>query len=98
MTLSSATLLLPNCPNPFNSSTAIRLALPADKAVELDVINLAGQRVATLVNGVREAAMHSVSWDGRDDDGRELASGVYLSRLRTGAGQPVATRKLVLLR
>jgi len=87
-----------NYPNPFNSDTVIRFALPTSADVELAIFNLAGQQVATLVEGVREAGTYTVRWDGRDDDGRELASGVYLYRLKAGNGQQVETRKLVLIR
>jgi len=90
--------LAQNYPNPFNSDTVMRFALPTGTDVELTVTNLAGQRVATLVRGVREAGTYTVRWDGQGDDGRELASGVYLYRLRTGGRQQVETRKLLLLR
>jgi len=85
-----------NYPNPFNSETVIRFALPEREEVELAVRNLAGQRVATLVEGMREAGPYTVRWDGRDEDGRALASGAYLYQLR--AGSRVETRKLLLLR
>ena len=65
--------------------------------VELAVYNLAGQRVASLVEGHRAAGSYKVNWDGRDAAGRELASGMYLYRLRSSAGQ-MATRKFLLLR
>ena len=86
-----------NYPNPFNSGTVIRYALPIGGDVELTIFNLTGQRVAKLVEGVREAGTYTLHWDGRDDDGRQLASGVYLYRLRAGK-QRVETRKLLLLR
>ena len=86
-----------NYPNPFNPRTAIHYELPTQGHVSLVVYNLVGQQVATLVEGVREAGRYTVRWDGRDDEGRKLASDVYLYRLQLGAGQ-VETRKLVLLR
>lgn len=94
--LPTGPVLTQNWPNPFNSSTAIRFALPVKGAVALTVYNLAGQLVATLVEDVREAGIYTVGWDGQDDQGFELASGVYLYRLRVG--QQVETRKLLLLR
>jgi len=87
-----------NYPNPFNIATTIRFALPSRSDVELAIFNLAGQQVATLVEGVREAGTYTVRWDGRDDSGRELASGVYLYRLQTSDGRQMETRKLLLLR
>jgi len=97
MGLPSTFALEQNYPNPFNSATAIRFALPTSADVDLAVFNLAGQKVATLMQGGREAGRYKVRWDGGDDDGRALASGVYLYRLKRGNGQQ-QTRKLLLLR
>ena len=88
--------LAQNFPNPFNSQTVIRFALPTRGQVTLILYNLAGQKVATLVQGVREVGAYTLSWDGRDDQGKDLASGVYLCRLQAGA--QIQTRKLVLVR
>jgi len=85
-----------NYPNPFNSATVIRFALPATVDMKLAIFNLAGQPIATLADGTRAAGTYILHWDGRDDDGRVLASGVYLYRLQTG--QQVETRKLLLIR
>ena len=86
-----------NYPNPFNSGTVIRFSLPSDADVTLSLYNLAGQQVATLVEGRWAAGIYTVRWDGSDDQRRELASGVYLYRLQAGGGQ-VETRKLLLVR
>ncbi|NKB65855.1 MAG: T9SS type A sorting domain-containing protein [Candidatus Latescibacteria bacterium] len=88
--------LAQNYPNPFNSGTTIRFSLPTAAPVELELFNLAGQKVATLAQGLRPAGSYTLGWDGRDEEGRELASGLYLYRLQ--AGQRVETRKLLLLR
>ena len=64
--------------------------------MELAVYNLAGQRVMNLVQGPRNAGSYTLRWDGRDDAGRELASGMYLYRLQ--AGEQLVTRKMVLVR
>jgi len=85
-----------NYPNPFNPATTIRFDLPRSQEIELTLYNLAGQKVATLAQGLREAGTYTLQWDGRDDDGRDLASGIYLYRLQ--AGSQVETRKLLLLR
>jgi len=95
--LPQAFTLQQNYPNPFNSDTAIGFALPTAAEAELALFNLAGQRVATLAQGRRQAGAHTVRWDGRDDHGHALASGVYLYRLQVGQRQ-VETRKLLLLR
>ena len=98
VTLPQAFILDQNYPNPFNSATVIRFSLPTAADVDLAIFNLAGQRVATLADGVRAAGSYTLRWDGRDDDGRALASGVYLYRLRTGDEQQVETRKLLLMK
>jgi len=91
-------LLDQNFPNPFNSHTIIRFELPKRTDIELAVFNLTGQRVTTLAEGERRAGTYTVHWDGRGDDGRDLASGVYLYRLRTDRETLIETRKLLLLR
>ncbi|SVD43743.1 uncharacterized protein METZ01_LOCUS396597, partial [marine metagenome] len=83
-------------PNPFNPETTIRFDLPSSADVDLSLYNLAGQQVATLASGLREAGSYNLVWDGRDDAGRDLASGMYFYRLI--AGDRVETRKLMLLR
>ena len=91
-------ILRPNYPNPFNRGTVIGYALPESGDVELAVYNLAGQQVAMLVDGSGEVGVHSVFWDGRDGDGQDLASGVYLYGVRTGDGRQLETRKMVLMK
>jgi flagellar hook assembly protein FlgD len=86
-----------NYPNPFNSGTVIRFALPKADDVELAIYNLAGQRVMNLAQGPRNAGSYTLRWDGRDDAGRELASGMYLFRLQAGK-QLVESRKMLLIR
>ena len=84
-----------NYPNPFNPATVIRYEIPEAGAVSLAIYNLIGQRVATLAEGTRETGAYSVHWDGRDDRGQVLASGVYLYRLQ--AGTRAETRKMLLI-
>ena len=95
--LPSGCVLFQNYPNPFNGSTMIRFALPTASSMDLAIHNLAGQQLVKLVDGVREVGTHFISWNGRDEDGRELASGVYLCRLRAGRSME-ETRMLVLVR
>ncbi len=85
-----------NAPNPFNSQTVIPWFLLQEGPARLEVYALTGQRVAVLHEGPHKAGFHQRRWDGRDDQGRPLASGVYLYRLVTAQG--VHTRKLTLLR
>ena len=87
--------LHPNVPNPFNPSTSIAFELAASGPVVLDVVDVSGRRVTTLVDGVRDAGLHRVRWDGRDAAGRAVASGTYLLRLR--ADGTTITRKATLV-
>ncbi len=86
-----------NYPNPFNNETVIAFTLPKEGNVELSLYNLGGQPVATLARGWRPAGSHTVRWDGRDDRGRALASGVYFYRMGSES-RWTRTRKLLLLR
>ena len=85
-----------NSPNPFNPTTAIRFTLASKETVTLSVYDLNGRLVRTLVNGTRDLGQHSITWDGRDNAGTSVASGVYFYRL--DAGKFSDTRKMVLLK
>ena len=87
--------LFQNYPNPFNPSTTIPYRLPAPAHVRLEVFNLLGQRVATLVDEEQQAGLHTAAWNGTDAAGRPVAAGLYLYRLR-GIGTS-GTRRMVLL-
>jgi subtilisin-like proprotein convertase family protein len=71
-------------PNPFGDSATLRFGLPRSQQVELAVFDVRGRRVRVLARGSREAGVHTVIWDGRDDRGRPSASGVYFCRLHAG--------------
>ena len=88
--------LEPNAPNPFNPETLIRYALPGASRVRLEIFNIAGQRVRTLVEEQQPAGTHSAVWDGRDTEGRQAAGGVYFYRLTAGGGE--AVRRMVLVK
>jgi hypothetical protein len=82
--LSPARLVLQqNRPNPFNPTTSIAFALPAPSPIELTIFDLAGRRVRRLAFGPFDAGLHVRDWDGRDDAGRPVSSGVYIYRLKT---------------
>jgi len=83
-------------PNPTGGRAAIRYGLPRPTEVSLSVYSTAGTLVRALQSGVQDAGCYRVSWDGRDEQGREVRSGVYLIRLE--AGRFVANRKLVVHR
>ena len=94
--LPDRTQLLQNAPNPFNSQTVLSYFLLEPSLTRLEVFTLTGQRVAVLRQGPQQAGYHRLHWDGRDDAGHPVASGLYLYRLMTE--KTVLTRKLVLLR
>jgi len=85
-----------NYPNPFNPTTAISFELPQSTHVQLQILNLLGQAVATLLDENISAGQHQTEWNGRDYGGREVASGVYFYRLT--AADRTLVRKMVLLR
>ena len=84
-----------NYPNPFNPSTLIPYRLPVPIRVRLEVFNVLGQRMATLVDAEQPAGFHTATWDGTDAAGRGVAAGLYLYRL-VGDGVRL-TRSMVLL-
>ncbi len=88
--------LAQNYPNPFNPSTTIHYELPSAAAVRLEVFNIIGQKVATLVDETQSAGKWSVRWDAKNDFGKNVASGIYLYRLSTP--NVLLTRKMILLK
>ena len=85
-----------NYPNPFNPETTIRYQLPESANVILNIYNLQGQLVRTLVNENKEAGFHEIVWNARDETDQSIPSGVYLYRIQ--AGDFVEVKKLMLLR
>ena len=85
-----------NRPNPFNSSTMISYEIAESAPVRLDIFDLTGQKVRTLVNFVQQPGNYQIMWNGRDTAGRELATGMYLYRLQ--AGTEVLREKMTLIR
>ncbi len=85
-----------NYPNPFNPMTTIEYAVPNEGLVRLKIYNTAGQLVKTLVDELKVPGNYSAIWDGRNESGAQVASGVYLYKLTAGGSQIV--RKMVILR
>jgi hypothetical protein len=85
-----------NYPNPFNAATLIRYQLSAAAWVELDIYNLGGQQIRRLAGQVQEAGLYQLTWDGQDQGGAAVASGVYFCRLR--AGEHLQVRRMLYLR
>jgi ligand-binding sensor domain-containing protein len=85
-----------NYPNPFNPQTTIRYNLIKNEKVTIEIYNICGQKIKTLVDQQKSAGKHSVVWDGKDAENRKLPSGVYFYRCITGASS--ITKKLVLVK
>ena len=85
-----------NTPNPFNNNTIIDFSLPSSGSAELTIFNTTAQLVVTLLEGFRDAGNYALNWDGRDNKGKMLPTGVYFYRLRFDGH--TRTRKLLLLR
>jgi hypothetical protein len=88
--------LLPNFPNPFNPETRIEYHLAEKGSVFLEIYDVTGRRVRSLVRGELDTGVHEQVWDGTDDAGRPVTSGVYVCRL--AAGKFAISRKMILIR
>ncbi len=88
--------LLNNYPNPFNPNTTILYALPKETDVKLEVYNLLGQKVRVLVNKHQDAGYQTVVWDGRNDKGESVPTGIYFYRLQ--AESYVNSKKMILMK
>ncbi|MDD4310259.1 MAG: C25 family cysteine peptidase, partial [Candidatus Cloacimonetes bacterium] len=88
--------LYENFPNPFNPNTTLRFSLPAKTPVRLEIFNVRGQIVKSLIDTNLGSGLHNVSWNGKDNNERNVASGVYYYRLSTAQG--IQTRKMMLLK
>ena len=85
-----------NYPNPFNPTTSIAYRIGKRQLVELTVYNIMGQKIRTLVNEYKSAGQYTIQWDGRNDRGAQVSSGVYFFSIK--AGDFIKTNKMVLLR
>ncbi|SYZ73591.1 exported hypothetical protein [Candidatus Zixiibacteriota bacterium] len=88
--------LAQNYPNPFNPSTAIKFDLPQTSQVKLEIFNILGQKIRTLINREMTAGSYDITFDGKGDDNKQLGSGVYFYRLR--AGEFEQSRSMMLLK
>jgi hypothetical protein len=94
--LPSSPLLLANYPNPFNPETIIKYQIPKSTDVTLKIYNLLGQEIRTLVDEFKEAGSYEVYWNGKDDLGQTVASGIYLYQIQ--AGDFVQVKKMAFLK
>lgn len=85
-----------NYPNPFNPQTIIRFTLPSDTRVKIEIFNILGQKVKTLLDQHLSAGVKEISWDGRNSKGVEVGSGIYFYRIKTKEFTDV--RRMVLLK
>jgi hypothetical protein len=90
------TELKENYPNPFNPNTIIKYAVKQTSSVTITVFNLKGQKVKTLIDEVVPLGDHAVSWNGKDDNDRDISSGVYFYKMN--AGKYTSTKKMILLK
>ena len=88
--------LIGNYPNPFNPQTVIKFQLSKEMPVELNIFNIKGQKVRTIIDEKKEAGSHSVVWNGNDDNNYPVSSGVYFYRMVTG--EVISTKKMLLLK
>jgi hypothetical protein len=88
--------LFQNYPNPFNLETLIKYALPEESEVKIVVYNLLGQKVRVLVEDFQEPGYYTISWDGRNNKGEVVGSGIYFYRIQ--AGSFTKTAKMSLLK
>ncbi|MCC6398708.1 MAG: T9SS type A sorting domain-containing protein [Bacteroidetes bacterium] len=85
-----------NYPNPFNPSTVLEYQVPTPAQVEISVYNLLGEKVATLVNEVKEPGYHSITWNATGANGQTVATGIYFYRMH--AGDFVSTKRMLLVK
>ena len=85
-----------NFPNPFNPETSVSFELPQASHVRLEIYNIAGQKVRTVLDAERPAGYHNARWDGRNDQRIAVASGVYIYRIT--AGSFAESRRMTLLK
>jgi len=85
-----------NYPNPFNPSTEIKYQLPVGSMVSLKIYDLLGREITTLVNEVKSAGKHQITWNGEDSFGKKVTSGIYFYTIK--AGNYVETKKMILMK
>jgi hypothetical protein len=90
------TMLFQNSPNPFNPQTAVRYDLAEKTHVKLQIFDVSGRLIRTLVDGVQKPESYRIMWDGTTDTGMPVASGVFWARLSTGSGFKASTKMVVL--
>ncbi|MCP4633299.1 MAG: T9SS type A sorting domain-containing protein [candidate division Zixibacteria bacterium] len=85
-----------NYPNPFNPSTIISYSIPKQSDVTISIINLLGQKVKTIINENQETGEYEINWDGTDQSGKAVASGIYFYQINTG--DYTASKKMIMIK
>ena len=88
--------LIQNFPNPFNPETKIHFEIPQHHDIKIVIYNILGQMVRTLTDDPFKAGRHVVSWDGRNNDGKQVSTGVYIYRIK--AGEFISAKKMMLMK
>ena len=88
--------LIGNYPNPFNPETTISYNIKEADLVSLDIYNVKGQKVKSLVNDRQTAGRHDIVWNGKDDNGKSVSSGVFFYRMKSG--KYTSTKKMILMK
>jgi hypothetical protein len=90
-----------NYPNPFNPSTMIKYGLPVDSRVTVEIYNVIGQRIRTLISDNQTAGYHTAEWNGLNNDGQQLSSGIYFLRMSAKGANGTSfneVRKMMLMK
>jgi hypothetical protein len=90
------TKLIGNYPNPFNPNTQISFSLDKEGFASIEIFNMKGQKVKTLLQGVTTGGYHTVNWDGKDDLNNEVGSGVFFYKLTTDSY--TETKKMIMMK
>jgi flagellar hook assembly protein FlgD len=95
-----STKLNGNYPNPFNPTTSIKYALHEDARTCIEIFNIKGQKVKTLVDKRQSAGYHTIMWNGKDNSGKTAASGLYFYKMLSegNSGRYTSTKKMILLK
>ena len=86
-----------NYPNPFNPSTTLSYFIPEEGYVVIDIYNINGQRIKTFTSGREASGKHSIQWNGKDEKGLKMESGIYLYTMNID-GRVADTKKMLLLK
>ncbi len=83
-------------PNPFNPTTTISFSLPYDSQVVLSIYNIKGQKIKTIMKNCLKSGQHNIVWDGQDESGKHISSGIYFGLLETPDFK--TTKKMILIK